>query len=82
MEPERLFVFSWCPTAIEPGADYDNEPKMLVEFRLEPTESGTRLTITESGFAALPDPERLEAFRRNKEGWDGQAKNIAAYGDG
>lgn len=79
MEPERLFSFSWSPTDMEPGADHDNAPKMLVEFRLEPTESGTRLTITESGFAALPDPERLEAFRRNKEGWDIQAQNIAAY---
>lgn len=82
MEPERLFAMSWCPTVFEPGSDYENEPQTLVEFRLEPTEGGTRLTITESGFSTLPDADRLESFRRNSEGWDGQAKNIAAYVDG
>lgn len=82
MEPERLFAMSWCPTAFEPGSDYENEPKTLVEFKLEPTESGTRLTITESGFSSLPDADRLESFRRNSEGWDGQARNIAAHVDG
>ena len=51
----------------------------LVEFRLEPTETGTRLTITESGFAAIPEPRGLEVLRRNSGGWDEQAKNIAAH---
>lgn len=83
MEPERLFSFTW-PVEFDaddpdPDPDYEGSARMLVEFRLEPTETGTRLTITESGFAAIPDPRGLEALRRNSAGWDEQAKNIAAH---
>ena len=38
------------------------EPPTLVEFRLEPTATGTRLHICESGFAALPDDAVGAAF--------------------
>jgi uncharacterized protein YndB with AHSA1/START domain len=80
IEPERLFSMSWHPYAVDPDVDYSGEPKTLVEFRLEPTAKGTRLTITESGFSALPDARRrLEALRRNAGGWDEQARNIAAH---
>ncbi|MDH3216341.1 MAG: SRPBCC family protein [Candidatus Krumholzibacteria bacterium] len=80
MEPDRLFSFSWCPYGGDPDVDYSNEPQTLVEFRLEPTSSGTRLNITESGFNALPDDERrVNALRRNTQGWDAQAKNITSH---
>lgn len=79
IEPERLFAFTWCPYGDDPDVDYSNEPQTRVEFRLEPTATGTRLTITETGFAAIPDPRRHEALRDNRQGWDAQAKNIAAH---
>lgn len=79
MEHERLFAFSWPPSAIDPETEYDTEAKVRVEFRLEPTERGTRLTITETGFQQFPDAIRLEALRSNTEGWNIQAKNIAAH---
>lgn len=79
IDPERLFSYSWHPYAIDPAVDYSGEPSTLVEFRLEPSTKGTRLTITESGFAALPAPRRLEAFRMNSGGWDAQTRNIAAH---
>ncbi|WP_428408048.1 SRPBCC family protein [Hyphococcus sp.] len=79
MEPERLFSFSWHDFDETSGVDVADQPTMLVEFRLEPIEGGTRLTITESGFEALPDPRRLEVLRGNKEGWNIQAQNIADY---
>ena len=79
MEPECLFSFTWPVDFDEADPDYSNAPKMVVEFRLEPIETGTRLTITESGFAAIPDPRGLEALRRNTRGWNEQAKNIAAH---
>lgn len=80
MEPERLFSFTWCPYASDDDFDYENEPQTLVEFRLEPTSSGTRLVVTESGFSALPDePRRLDALRENTGGWNEQAKNIIAH---
>lgn len=79
MDHERLFSFSWVPYAPDADADISNEPKILVEFRLEPTSTGTRLTITESGFLSLPDSRRVDAMRENTKGWDEQARNIAAY---
>lgn len=51
----------------------------MVEFRLQPIDNGTRLTITETGFLQFPESKRLEVLRSNKEGWDMQAKNIAEY---
>ena len=79
MEHERLFAFSWHPFDVEPETDVSDEPRTLVEFRLEPTPAGTRLTITESGFSAIPDPRRLEALRSNRRGWEIQSRNIADH---
>lgn len=79
MEPERLFSFTWKPSAINPEKDYSNEPSTLVEFRLEPKGEGTLLTLTESGFDKLPADHRDEAFRRNDGGWTEQMKNIERH---
>jgi uncharacterized protein YndB with AHSA1/START domain len=79
MEPERLFSFTWHPSAIDPKTDYSKEPSTLVEFRLEKTSGGTVLTITESGFENIPPERRAEAFRGNEGGWSEQIKNIERY---
>jgi uncharacterized protein YndB with AHSA1/START domain len=79
MEPERLFSFTWHPYAIDPKLDYSKEPQTLVEFRLEKTAEGTRLTVTESGFDKIPAGRRPEAFRMNEGGWAEQMKNIERY---
>ena len=79
MEHESLFVFSWPPGDMDPDTDYDEDAKVFVEFRFEPTESGTRLTITESGFLQFPEAKRLEILRGNTEGWNIQAENISNY---
>ncbi len=76
---ERLFAFSWPPSTIDPETEYDAGAKILVEFRLQPTVKGTRLTITESGFLQFPDAKRREVLRSNKQGWDTQANNVAAH---
>lgn len=79
IEPERLFSFTWHPYAVDPNVDYSKEPPTLVEFRLEKTEKGTLLTVTESGFDKIPSHRRIEAFRMNEGGWTEQVKSIAAY---
>jgi uncharacterized protein YndB with AHSA1/START domain len=79
MEPERLFSFTWHPYAVDPKVDYSKEPQTLVEFRLEKTPEGTRLTVTESGFDKIPAGRRPEAFRMNEGGWAEQMKNIERY---
>ena len=58
---------------------YGDDAKVVVEFRLQPTDDGTRLTITEKGFLQFPESKRLEVLRSNQEGWDIQATNIAEY---
>ena len=79
MEKPRLFSFNWHPYAVDPSVDYSKETPTLVEFRLEPAPGGTRLTLTESGFSALPPHRRDEAFRMNSQGWSTQMENIAKH---
>lgn len=79
VEPEGYFSYSWHPGAIDPKVDYSAEPMTLVEFRLEETAGGTAITIIESGFDQLPATRRVEAFRMNTGGWNGQSKKLAAY---
>lgn len=81
MEPERLFSFHWHPAAVDPKVDYSKEPPTLVEFKLEKTSTGTLLTVTESGFDALPPARRAEAFRSNDGGWAAQMENIRNHVD-
>ena len=79
IEPERLFSFTWHPYAVDPAKDYSQEPETLVEFKLEKTETGTLLVITETGFDQVPSERRLEAFRKNEGGWTEQIKNIERH---
>jgi len=77
--PEKLFSFTWHPYAVDPGMDYSKEEPTLVEFRLEATAKGTRVTVTESGFDKVPEARRAEAFRMNEGGWTQQVKNLEEY---
>ncbi|GAB1582779.1 SRPBCC family protein [Phyllobacterium phragmitis] len=79
MDRPHYFSFTWHPYAVDPDVDYSGEKPTLVEFRLEPISAGTRLTVVESGFDALPAHRRPDALRMNEEGWAGQMKNIEAY---
>jgi uncharacterized protein YndB with AHSA1/START domain len=79
IEPERLFSYTWHPYAVDPAVDYSDEVPTLVEFRLEEIPTGTRLTVTESGFDKVPAHRRLEAFRMNEGGWEEQVQNIARH---
>ncbi len=81
MEPERHFSFRWHPYAVEAGIDYAAEPTTLVSFTLEDADAGqgTRLTIVESGFDAIPASRRAKAFAMNSNGWNGQSENLRKY---
>ena len=79
MQPETYFAFTWHPYAVEPGIDYSTETPTLVEFRLEQTDTGTLLSVSESGFDSLPQSRRDKAFRMNEGGWGQQLDNIAIY---
>lgn len=79
IEPERFFSFRWHPGAIDPAVDYSKEPTTLVAFTLEEVAGGTRLTVVESGFDAIPAARRAEAFRMNEDGWTEQMTNVERY---
>jgi uncharacterized protein YndB with AHSA1/START domain len=79
MEPERLLAFRWHPYAVDPSIDYASEPTTLVELALTPAPDGTLLTVTESGFDAIPAARRAKAFEMNGAGWAQQLENIAKY---
>lgn len=79
VEPMRLFSFRWHPFAVDPGHDYSAEPMTLVTFALETVEEGVLLTITESGFDALPVARRVQAIQANEGGWAHQAKLVERY---
>jgi uncharacterized protein YndB with AHSA1/START domain len=81
LEPPRLFSFRWHPCALDPGVDYSSEPMTLVEFFLEPRDNGTLLTVTETGFDAIPAGRRATAFRMNEGGWAEQVQRIRRYVD-
>ncbi|MGB8356613.1 MAG: SRPBCC family protein [Chthoniobacteraceae bacterium] len=79
VEPERLFSFTWHPYGIDPKVDYSKETPTLVEFRLEKSEGGTLLVLTESGFDKVPEERRAKAFEMNEGGWTEQMKNIESF---
>jgi uncharacterized protein YndB with AHSA1/START domain len=79
VQPETYFAYRWHPNATDPEKDYSQEPTTLVEFTLADAPGGTRLTIVESGFAAIPAGRRDEAFRNNDGGWTEQVKNVGRH---
>jgi hypothetical protein len=56
-----VFAFCWGIS----GAPEDDPRQTYVEFALEPTASGTRLTVTESGFAQLPEEWLEPSYQGN-----------------
>ena len=79
IEPEHHFSFRWHPGSADPSIDYSTEPTTLVVFTLEDDDEGTKLTVVETGFDALPESRRGKAFSGNESGWTGQIRNIANY---
>lgn len=79
VEPERFLSFRWHPYAIEEDVDFSAEPTTVVSFTLEEAGAGTRLTIVESGFDAIPESRRAKAFSMNDRGWTAQVENIRKF---
>lgn len=77
VDPMTVFAYCWgIPAA--PAAD---PRRTYVEFRLEPSDTGTRLTVTESGFAQLPDEWLEQSYQGNTEGWAAELGELVAYLD-
>ena len=76
VEPHTRFAFRWAAgenTSVEDG------PSSLVEFLIESDETGTRITIVETGFASFPDDTGEYHFQENSKGWKSEMDDLAAY---
>lgn len=78
VEPTRVFAYTW-PIY---GLPADDPRRTYVEFTLEPTGSGTTLTMVETGFGQLPEAAHKTAFSGNTDGWTNELGELVAYLDG
>jgi uncharacterized protein YndB with AHSA1/START domain len=69
MTPPRRFAWQWHPGAVDPGVDYSREPWTTVTFTLEPSGSGTRLSVAETGFNEIALARRAKVYQDNVQGW-------------
>jgi uncharacterized protein YndB with AHSA1/START domain len=77
VEEPVVFGFTWHIY----GLPEDDPRRTYVEFTLEPVGEGTRLRVTESGFAQLPEDAYRKAYDGNSEGWVKELGELAAYLD-
>ena len=69
LTPPRRVIWQWHPGAIDASVDYTHEPRTTVTFTLEPTASGTRLTVSETGFNEISLARRAKVYDDNSQGW-------------
>ncbi len=70
VHPFNYFAYRWIPGSNHFIGDVLSKPNTLVEFRLEESAEGTKVTVTESGFASLPAEVAEQCFKDNSGGWD------------
>jgi uncharacterized protein YndB with AHSA1/START domain len=69
MTPPSRFAWQWHPGAVDPNVDYSKETPTTVTFTLEPSGTGTRLTVTETGFDGVSLARRAKVYGDNSQGW-------------
>lgn len=80
MEPEHTFAWRWHPYAVDPKVDYSQEERTLVTWTLQDAPGGgTLVKALETGFDKLMPERRMDAFRMNSRGWDGQLENVRKH---
>ncbi|MBF6298915.1 SRPBCC domain-containing protein [Nocardia amamiensis] len=77
VEEPSVFGFTWHIY----GLPEDDPRRTYVEFTLEPAGAGTRLTVTETGFAQLSADDHRKAFDGNTEGWASELGELVEYLD-
>ena len=72
IEPQPSSPFVGIRTPSTRTSTIRRIPTTLVSFTLEEVKEGTKLTIVETGFDALPEWRRAQAFKSNDSGWASQ----------
>ena len=79
IDAPRRFAFDW-PAGDGPGAeDPEASATNRVTFELVDEGGGTRVAVTESGFAALPREIAARKYPENAQGWETQTGNLKAH---
>ncbi|HTW39562.1 MAG TPA: SRPBCC family protein [Thermoplasmata archaeon] len=79
VEPPRRFSYRWEPLEGRTGAETAEGPSTLVEFTLDETPDGTRLTVIETGFSRLPAAHRKAAYDSHDGGWTIQVQRARVH---
>ncbi len=76
VDPPKRFSFRWCL----PGPE-SVEPSLLVTFDLLPSDGGTRVRMTESGFREMGWEIAVleEQYREHENGWDHYLPKLVEY---
>lgn len=77
VDPMSVFAYAWGVN----GAPEGDPRQTYVEFTLTPTGAGTRLTVTETGFAQLPDEWLEQSYQGNAEGWQTELDKLPVFLD-
>ena len=80
-EPPHRFAFRWdYPDGEQPTEGNS----LLVEFTLAAEGDGTRVRVTESGFAALsrPEAEKASYYETHDKGWEVHLASLQGYAAG
>jgi len=77
VEEPKVFGFTWHIYVLPE----DDPRRTYVEFTLEETGAGTRLTMVESGFAQLSEEAYREAYEGNAGGWVSELGELVDYLD-
>ncbi|BEP12192.1 SRPBCC family protein [Acidothermaceae bacterium B102] len=75
LEPQTIFGYTWGVYGLPEG----DPRRTYVEFTLRPTDSGTEVTVVESGFAQLEPDAYDKAFNGNTQGWKSELDELVAY---
>ena len=77
VEEPSVFGFTWHIY----GLPEDDPRRTYVEFTLEPSGAGTRLTVVETGFAQLPGDVYGKEYDEHVQGWGSELGELASYLD-
>jgi uncharacterized protein YndB with AHSA1/START domain len=77
VEEPSVFGYTWGIYGLPEG----DPRRTYVEFTLEPSGPGTRLTVTETGFAQVPEEAYRKAYDGNTEGWRSELGELVDYLD-
>ncbi len=78
--PVEYFAFRWVPGGNHFIGDVLSVATTLVEFRIsEEVDGSCKVSLSETGFASLPQDIAEASFKQNSGGWDFMLGRLVSY---